>query len=114
MEFFCLDCSGTDDTKFLVSGSADNTMKLWDVQTGVCLYTWEFPTAVKRVSFSTDMRQILCLTEQRMGHQSAIRIFDINREDGTKRTSHLPIYSVKTDSIHDRISLRTKISDFDR
>lgn len=65
-------------------------LKLWDVQTGKCLYTWEFPTAIKRVCFSDDDKQVVCITEQRMGYQSAIRVFDINREgDGTNRTSKL-------------------------
>lgn len=62
-------------------------MKLWEVATGKCLFTWEFPTAVKRVAFSEDDDQVVCITEQRMGHQGAIRVFDINREQGTKRTS---------------------------
>ncbi|KAL5512769.1 hypothetical protein ACEPAG_3035 [Sanghuangporus baumii] len=76
-----------NDSKLLVSGSADNTMKLWQVSTGKCLYTWEFPTAVKRVAFSPDSTQIVCITEQRMGYQAAIRIFDINREgDGTQQS----------------------------
>jgi len=66
---------------FLVSGSADNEMRLWSVQTGKCLFVWEFPTAVKRVSFSDDDEQIVCITEQRMGHQGAIRIFDVHRDD---------------------------------
>ena len=26
-------------------------MKLWDIQSGKCLYTWDFLTAVKRVQF---------------------------------------------------------------
>lgn len=26
-------------------------MKLWEVKTGECLYTWEFLTAVKRVAW---------------------------------------------------------------
>ena len=60
-------------------------MRLWDVRTGRCLFVWDFPTAVKAVAFSEDERQIVCLTEQRMGHQSAIRIFDVNREEGTER-----------------------------
>ena len=30
-------------SRFLVSGSADNMLKLWEVATGKCLYTWEFP-----------------------------------------------------------------------
>lgn len=43
-------------------------MKLWSVQTGKCLYTWEFPTAVKRVawkfvldrrSFGSESTQLL-------------------------------------------------------
>ena len=78
-------------SEFLISGSADNSMKLWQVSTGKCLFTWEFPTAVKRVTFSEDDDQVVCITEQRMGYQGAIRIFDINREDGTKRMLH-PVF----------------------
>jgi WD40 repeat protein len=70
------------ESRFLVSGSADNTMKLWEVQTGKCLFTWEFPTAVKRVAFSEDDGLIACITEQRMGYQGAVRIFEINRSGG--------------------------------
>ena len=63
-------------------------MRLWSVETGKCLYRWEFPTAVKRVAFSEDDDQVVCITEQRMGHQGAVRIFNINRDgDGTSRKS---------------------------
>jgi translation initiation factor 3 subunit I len=79
------------ESRFMVSGAADNTMRLWAVETGKCLYTWEFPTAVKRVAFKDDDSQIVCITEQRMGYQCAIRVFKINREgDGTKRASFSP------------------------
>ncbi|KAI6044913.1 WD40-repeat-containing domain protein [Pisolithus marmoratus] len=62
-------------SKYLVSGAADNTLRLWNVSNGKCLYEWEFPTAVKR---------------QRMGHQGAVRVFKINRDgDGTNQ-SHEP------------------------
>ena len=67
------------ESRFLVSGSADNMMKLWDVKTGKCLFTWEFPTAIKRVAFSDDDALIACITEQRMGYQGAVRVFAINR-----------------------------------
>ncbi|THH30046.1 hypothetical protein EUX98_g4150 [Antrodiella citrinella] len=74
-------------SRFLVSGSADNTLRLWSVQSGKCLYTWEFTTAVKRVAFSEDDEQIVCVTEQRMGYQGAIRVFRINRDgDGTDQS----------------------------
>lgn len=80
------DFFSTAQSRFLVSGSADNEMRLWSVQTGKCLYVWEFPTAVKRVAFNEDDDQIVCITEQRMGFQSTIRVFNINREgDGTNR-----------------------------
>lgn len=80
--------SPTAESRFLVSGSADNTLRLWDIKSGKCLYKWEFPTAVKRVAFSEDDSQVVCVTEQRMGYQGAIRVFNINREgDGKDRTS---------------------------
>ncbi|KAJ2935853.1 hypothetical protein H1R20_g1241, partial [Candolleomyces eurysporus] len=73
-------------TELMVSGSADNAMKLWQVSTGKCLYTWEFPTAVKRVAFNEEGTQIVCITEQRMGYQCAIRVFKINRDEPTKQS----------------------------
>ncbi|KAG6331068.1 hypothetical protein ID866_8020, partial [Astraeus odoratus] len=77
-------------SKYLVSGSADNQLRLWNVSNGKCLYVWEFPTAVKRVAFSDDDERVVCITEQRMGHQGAIRVFKINRDgDGTNQ-SHEP------------------------
>ena len=90
--FFLLDVEFSDsnsilaESKYLVSGAADNTLRLWGVATGKCLYTWEFPTAVKRVAFNETGTQVVCITEQRMGFQCAIRVFDINQNgDGTKR-----------------------------
>ncbi|KAI3335582.1 hypothetical protein F4824DRAFT_500809 [Ustulina deusta] len=43
----------------IASGSADNTMRLWEIKTSRLLKTWNFPTAVKRVEFSPDGRQLL-------------------------------------------------------
>lgn len=67
-----------DPTSTLIaSGSADNTIKLWEVKTGKCLMTWEFPTAVKRVEFNEDGSQLLGVTEKRMGHLGTIVVLDI-------------------------------------
>ncbi|KIY51537.1 WD40 repeat-like protein [Fistulina hepatica ATCC 64428] len=79
------------ESKYMVSGAADNTLRLWQVATGKCLYTWEFPTAVKSVSFSENDRQVVCITEQRMGFQCAIRVFNINRDEGSKQSAE-PAY----------------------
>ena len=74
-------------SKFLASGSADNQLRLWNVSNGKCLYVWEFPTAVKWVAFNDDDERVVCITEQRMGFQGAIRVFRLNRDgDGTDRS----------------------------
>ncbi|KPI44349.1 Eukaryotic translation initiation factor 3 subunit I [Cyphellophora attinorum] len=65
------------DSRLLASGSADNTIKLWNVLTGECVKTWEFPTAVKRVEFSEDGKQLLAVTEKRMGFLGTIVVYDI-------------------------------------
>ncbi|KDN41228.1 putative TIF34-translation initiation factor eIF3, p39 subunit [Tilletiaria anomala UBC 951] len=71
---------------FLVTGSADNSCKLWEVSTGKELYSWEFPTAIKRVAWSTDDTQILLISEARSGYQGAIRVFNVNRESPTQQS----------------------------
>ena len=62
----------------IASGSADNTIRLWEIRTGRCLKTWDFPTAVKRVEFSEDVRQLPAATEKRMGHLGTIVVLDVN------------------------------------
>jgi len=74
-------------TRYLVTGAADNTMRLWDISTGKCVYKWEFITAVKRVAWSEDDELILSITEQRQGQPSIIRIFAINREDAAAQST---------------------------
>ena len=88
-------------SRFLVSGSADNQLRLWNVSNGKCLYVWEFPTAVKRVAFSDDDEKVVCITEQRMGHQGAIRVFRLNRDgDGTDRSSSFFLVSRRRHIAH--------------
>ena len=65
-------------SNLLVTGAADNTIRLWEVKTGRNIKTWEFPTAVKRVEFSEDGTKILGVTEKRMGYLSNIVVFDVN------------------------------------
>ncbi len=64
-------------TTIMASGSADNTIRLWDIKSGKCLKTWEFPTAVKRVEFNEDASKLLGVTEKRMGHLGTIVVLDI-------------------------------------
>lgn len=68
----------------MVSGSADNTAKLWDVSNGKCLKSWEFNTAVRCVQFSEDDKLVLIVTEPRMGYPATLQIFSV--ENGTTET----------------------------
>lgn len=68
------------DSTLLATGGADNTMRLWDVQTGELLKTWDFGSSIKRCEFSPDGRQLLGVTEKRAGHVSSIVVFDIDPE----------------------------------
>ncbi|KAJ5459768.1 Eukaryotic translation initiation factor 3 subunit I [Penicillium daleae] len=70
------------NTVLLATGSADNTVRLWNIKTGECVKTWDFPTAVKRVAFSPDGSKLLAVTEKRMGFLGAIAVLDIAYGDG--------------------------------
>ncbi|KAG0172154.1 translation initiation factor eIF3 subunit [Apophysomyces sp. BC1034] len=80
----------------VVTGSADNTARLWEVRTGRCLKTWEFMTAVKRVEFSEDDTMVLCVTEERMGYAGTVTVLPVNLDiDGTQ--SDTPIVTIRND-----------------
>lgn len=70
----------------IASGSADNTIRLWEVKTGRLIKTWEFPTAVKRVEFNEDATKLLGVTEKRMGYLSNIVVIDINPDLNAEQT----------------------------
>lgn len=70
------------NTVLLATGSADNSVRLWNIKTGECVKVWEFPTAVKRVEFSPDGSRLLAVTEKRMGYLGTIVVFDVQYGDG--------------------------------
>lgn len=70
-------------TTLLASGSADNSVRLWEVRSGKCVKVWEFNTAVKRVEFNEDGTKLLAVTEKRMGYLGTIVVLDINRDPET-------------------------------
>ena len=61
-------------------------MRLWKVQDGSCLYTWDVPTAVKRVEFSQDGSMLLAVTEQRMGYSGSVVVYAINENAKERMT----------------------------
>ena len=76
------------DSKRLLTGSADNSMIMWDVQTGKQLAKWNTKSGVRAVSFQLGAKYALFLTDATMGQVSTIHIVPI-AEDHTKRYSIL-------------------------
>lgn len=80
-------------TTILATGAADNTIKLWEVKSGRCLKTWDFPTAVKRVEFSEDGTLLLAVTEMRMGHLGTVVVFPIEIDVDAKQADD-PLFTI--------------------
>lgn len=84
----------TANSEFVVTGSADNQIRLWRVATGECLKVWELPTAIKRVQWSEDDSRFLAVTEKRMGHEGTIRVYEVSREGDGKTQADEPALTI--------------------
>ena len=79
----------TDTTTKLITGSADSSAKLWDVEHGTELFTYNHQTSVRSVVFAMGDRVLFNITDAKMGKPAQIFIFDIT-EDRTNLFSFLP------------------------
>ncbi|EGD83297.1 eukaryotic translation initiation factor 3 subunit I [Salpingoeca rosetta] len=73
-------------SEHLVTASADNTLRVWDVQTGKSLAMIETNTAVRSCCFSLDGRSIMYSTDHAMGYPCYHRIVDLQqlKQEGGK------------------------------
>lgn len=74
-------CDVSRDSLLLITGSADQSAKLWDVQTGHQLFTFSFDSPARSVDLSVGDRLAVITTDPFMGLTSAIHV---------KRISHDP------------------------
>ena len=65
----------------LLSASADTTVKLWNVETGECIATLEFPTPVRSVNFGFGDKIFLTVTDNVMGKNCFIQIWSISEDE---------------------------------
>ncbi|CAK9438670.1 uncharacterized protein LODBEIA_P28940 [Lodderomyces beijingensis] len=68
------------ESSLCVTGGGDLAVKLWTVENGKCVYTWNSPSPVRRVSFSPDGSKLLVIADQVMGHIGTISVYDINSD----------------------------------
>ncbi|KAK6456099.1 eukaryotic translation initiation factor 3 subunit I [Scheffersomyces xylosifermentans] len=68
------------ETHLCATGGGDLAIKLWEVSTGKCVFTWDSPSPVRRVAFSPDGSKLLAIADQVMGHIGTISVYNINHE----------------------------------
>ena len=64
-------------TKYFLSGAADNTIRLWDVSNGKMLEQIETKSAVRTCKFSYSGNLVAFTTDKTMGQPCVIHIVDV-------------------------------------
>lgn len=71
------------ETHLCATGGGDLLIKLWKVENGKCVFTWETPSPCRRVAFSPDGSKLLALCDQVMGHCGSVSVYPINSDDAS-------------------------------
>lgn len=84
-------CDVSRDSKMLITGSADTTAKLWSVQNGTQLFTFNFDSPARSVDFSLGDKLAVITTDPFMELPSAIHVKRIARDpaDQTGDSVHI-------------------------
>ncbi|KAN0012325.1 hypothetical protein ACTFIV_004577 [Dictyostelium citrinum] len=74
----------SQDSKYLITASADAKARVWDVQSGRQLDSTDFEVSARSIEFSQGDKQILVVTDQVMGCQAKIHVFDFDKDEVRK------------------------------
>lgn len=69
----------------LITGSADQTAKLWNVETGQQLFTFNFDSPARSVDFSVGDKLVVITTDPFMELPSAIHVKRIARDSSDRK-----------------------------
>lgn len=86
---WCIDVDW--ETKNFLSGAADNTIRLWDVETGKMTERIDTRSAVRTCAFSFSGNMVAYSTDRAMGQQCVINIVDVRTFNQEKPIMSLPI-----------------------
>lgn len=67
-------CDVSRDSRRLITASADQTVKLWNVQTGTQIYSFKFDSPARSVQFSLGDKLAVITADPFMGHPSTIQV----------------------------------------
>jgi len=65
------------DSSLLLTGSADNSCKLWEIKTGVQVASYETKSAVRTCNFSYSGDELFFSTDKAMGHKCELNVFKL-------------------------------------
>ena len=74
------------DSSRLITGSADQTVKLWDVKRGEELHTFKFDSPARSVDFSIGDKLVVITTDPFMEKTSAIHVYRIAEDDDERKS----------------------------
>jgi len=86
---WCIDVDW--ETKNFLSGAADNTIRLWDVETGKMTERIDTRSAVRTCAFSFSGNMVAYSTDRAMGQQCVINVVDVRTFNQEKPIMSLPI-----------------------
>jgi len=66
------------DSKYLLTGAADNTAAIFDIETGALLKIMGAPSPVRTCGFSYSGKQLFFTNDASMGQTSKVVFFDVN------------------------------------
>lgn len=61
-----LSLSSADDSRYLISGAADSTCRVWDVESGAHLFTFKHETTVRSCAFAPRATHVVTVSEAEM------------------------------------------------
>lgn len=64
----------------LLTASADRMMKLWEVETGVELFSFSHPSSVRSCAFAEGGKMVMNCTENNFGEPAKINIYNIEND----------------------------------
>ncbi|XP_042369783.1 eukaryotic translation initiation factor 3 subunit I-like [Plectropomus leopardus] len=90
---WCVDCDW--DTKNVLTGSADNSCRLWDCETGKQLALLNTNSAVRTCGFDFSGNIIMFSTDKQMGYQCFLNFFDLRdpQQIGTQTHTHARVHT---------------------
>ncbi|KAF2069870.1 hypothetical protein CYY_008810 [Polysphondylium violaceum] len=77
----------SQNSQYLITASADAKVKVWDVQTGICLHTENFEVSCRSIEYNQGESQILVVTDQVMGCKALIHVLDFDQATGKLSTN---------------------------